>query len=68
MSNSQYPITRPAVTNSDHLPQSAVSGDDQAPCHADYAREKNITLRTAAYVLALSRIAAAMEALGTDKF
>ncbi|WP_409565958.1 hypothetical protein [Rhizobium leguminosarum] len=33
-----------------------------------YAREKNITLRTAAYVLALSRIAAAMEALGTDKF
>ncbi len=33
-----------------------------------YAREKNITLRTAAYVLALSRIAAAMEALGTEKF
>ncbi|MFF0923730.1 Glu/Leu/Phe/Val dehydrogenase [Rhizobium leguminosarum] len=33
-----------------------------------YAREKNITLRTAAYVLALSRIAEAMEALGTDKF
>jgi glutamate dehydrogenase (NADP+) len=33
-----------------------------------YARDKNITLRTAAYVLALSRIAEAMEALGTDKF
>ncbi|NNH68277.1 Glu/Leu/Phe/Val family dehydrogenase, partial [Rhizobium laguerreae] len=28
-----------------------------------YVRDKNITLRTAAYVLALSRIAAAMEAL-----
>ncbi|MBY5551859.1 Glu/Leu/Phe/Val dehydrogenase [Rhizobium leguminosarum] len=33
-----------------------------------YARDKNITLRNAAYVHALSRIAEAMEALGTDKF
>ncbi|RWY77316.1 Glu/Leu/Phe/Val dehydrogenase [Rhizobium leguminosarum] len=32
------------------------------------ARDKNITLRKAAYVLALARIAAAMEALGTDTF
>jgi glutamate dehydrogenase (NADP+) len=31
-----------------------------------YARNKNIPLRTAAYVLALARIAAAMEALGTQ--
>ncbi|MEY9381673.1 glutamate dehydrogenase (NADP+) [Rhizobium leguminosarum] len=32
-----------------------------------YARDKNITLRTAAYVLALSRIAAAMEALDVEE-
>ncbi|MBY5606462.1 glutamate dehydrogenase, partial [Rhizobium leguminosarum] len=32
-----------------------------------YARDKNITLRNAAYVHALSRIAEAMEALGMDK-
>jgi glutamate dehydrogenase (NADP+) len=42
--------------------------ESEADAVLAYARDKNITLRTAAYVLALSRIAAAMEALGTDKF